>query len=206
VHREGKAWTAGNANPWSIQAELCAFAAWTADDWAAHPVMLENAAAWIAEEAAYFGIPLRLLSADDAQNPGMAGVCQHNDLGAMGGGHWDCGPGFPIDQVLAMAAGGAPAPVPPARKKDDDMPYYLFCPNGGGDGRWWITNMRTDSRPCDSLDDALNVDYFLRSGPPSGAGVDGLVCNRADDGSVAGPLAVDTTWLATVTDHAAAGP
>lgn len=201
VTRDGKAWTAGNANPWSVQAELCAFAAWTADDWADHPVMLANTAAWIAEEAVAFGIPLTLLSASDAQNPDMSGVCQHNDLGSMGGGHWDCGPGFPIGDVLAAAAAGT-QPAPPARKDDDDMPYFLFCPDQGADGRWWITNLRTDSRPCDSLGDALNVDWFLRGS----AGVDGLVCNRADDGSVAGPIAVDAGWLELVTSHAAAAP
>jgi hypothetical protein len=30
-------------------------------------------------------------------------VCQHSDLGAAGGGHHDCGPGYPFDRVLAMA-------------------------------------------------------------------------------------------------------
>ena len=114
VPRSGKAWTAANANPWAIQAELCAFAAWTAADWAAHPQMLASTAAWIAEEAAYFGIPLVALSAAQAQDPGTRGVCQHADLGAMGGGHWDCGPGFPLGQVLSMAAGGG--------GEDDDMP------------------------------------------------------------------------------------
>jgi hypothetical protein len=205
VQRTGKAWTASNANPYSIQAELCAFAEWDAAEWDRHPSMLANTAAWIAEEAAYFGIPLDLLSDAAAQNPNTPGVCQHADLGAMGGGHWDCGPNFPINDVLDMAAGRGPKPTP-RRKADDDMPYYLFCPSEGGDGRWWITNMRTDSRPCDSLDDALNTDYFLRSGPPNGAGVDGLVCNRKADGSVAGPIAVDSGWLRQVTSHAAAEP
>jgi len=109
----GKAWTAANANPWSVQAELCAFAAWTPDQWNAHPQMLANTAAWIAEEAARFGIPIVALSPADAQNPAVRGVCQHADLGSMGGGHWDCGPGFPMATVLDMATGTAPAPEPP---------------------------------------------------------------------------------------------
>jgi hypothetical protein len=77
--------------------------------------MLANTAAWVAEEAAHFGIPIVKLSAAQAQ-AGGPGVCQHADLGAMGGGHWDCGPGFPIDEVLSMAVGGggtAPTPAPP---------------------------------------------------------------------------------------------
>lgn len=201
VRRDYKAWTAANANPWSVQAELCAFAAWDTAEWDRHPAMLANTAAWIAEEAAAFGIPVELLDPGQAQDPGHPGVCQHADLGSMGGGHWDCGPGFPIDRVLDMARGGAQPE--PERKVDDDMPYYLFAPDRdlGDGGRWWFTNLRTDSRPCDSIDDALNVDWFLRGV----AEVDGLVCNRDGDGRVAGPIAVDAAWLAAVTAHAA-GP
>src|SRR5215471_19004380 len=111
VRRDGKAWTAANANPVAVQAELCAFADWDTATWNTHPNMLANTAAWIAEEAAYFDIPIVKLSADQAQGSGT-GVCQHNDLGSWGGGHWDCGPDFPIDQVLEMAGGATPAPAP----------------------------------------------------------------------------------------------
>jgi len=135
VNFDRKAWTAANANPWSVQAELCAFAAWTADDWAAHPTMLDNTAAWIAEEAARFGIPLRLLSASEAQNPNVAGVCQHNDLGAMGGGHWDCGPAFPIDHVLQLAQGGG---RPPAPKPPEVTDMAAPCTVTDSDGRQWV--------------------------------------------------------------------
>jgi hypothetical protein len=109
VARGQKAWTQADANPYALAAELCAFAAWTPADWAAHPTMLANTAAWVAEECAALGIPLIALTADQAQG-GAAGVCQHVDLGAAGGGHWDCGPGFPMAQVMAMAAGN-PAPT-----------------------------------------------------------------------------------------------
>jgi len=60
VPRTGKAWTAANANPWAVQAELCAFADWDTATWNTHPNMLANTAAWIAEEAAYFDIPITL--------------------------------------------------------------------------------------------------------------------------------------------------
>ena len=115
VPRSGKAWTAANANPYSVQAELCAFASWDAATWQAHPNMLANVAAWIAEEAAAFGIPIVGLTAAQAQNPAARGVCQHADLGSMGGGHWDCGSGFPFQQVLNMAASGGST-------GDDDLP------------------------------------------------------------------------------------
>src|SRR5262245_41455804 len=44
VSRNNKAWTASNANPVSVQIEMCAFAAWTLDDWNRHPNMLSNTA------------------------------------------------------------------------------------------------------------------------------------------------------------------
>lgn len=109
VRRDFKAWTASNANPVAVQVELCAFARWTTAEWDRHPAMLANVAAWIAEEAAHYNIPLVRLNASQAQGSGR-GVCQHKDLGSWGGGHWDCGPGFPIDRVLEMARGHGPTP------------------------------------------------------------------------------------------------
>ena len=104
VRRDYKAWTASDANPVAVQAELCAFAEWDTATWNSHPHMLANTAAWIAEEAAHYGIPIVKLSPAEAQGTGR-GVCQHADLGAWGGGHWDCGNGFPVDAVLALARG-----------------------------------------------------------------------------------------------------
>lgn len=109
VGRAFKAWTASAANPWSVQAELCGFARWSRAEWLGHPVMLANTATWIAEECAVFGIPVVGLDPAGAQAPGVKGVCQHADLGRMGGGHWDCGPGFPFDHVLDMARGARPS-------------------------------------------------------------------------------------------------
>jgi hypothetical protein len=131
VRRQDKAWTQGNANPYSVAAELCAFASWSSAEWARHPVMLENTAAWVAEECAAFGIPLRKLSPGEAQGSSAMGVCQHADLGASGGGHWDCGPGFPMDEVLRMAAGTAAAP---AEEESEDM-----IASTTGDGYWTAT-------------------------------------------------------------------
>jgi hypothetical protein len=111
VERAAKAWTQGNANPVACSLELCAFAAWDAAEWNRHPNMLANCAAWLREEAAAFGVPLQALSAAAAQSSGQ-GVCQHIDLGSWGGGHVDCGPSFPLADVLAQA-GGAAAPAPP---------------------------------------------------------------------------------------------
>lgn len=113
VKRPNKAWTQGNANPVCVSAENCAFAEWSRDEWMRHPNMLANCAQWIAEEAYYFDIPIVKLSASQAQGSAR-GVCQHNDLGSWGGGHWDCGSGFPMDDVLEMAKGGGDEMTLPA--------------------------------------------------------------------------------------------
>jgi hypothetical protein len=133
VRRQDKAWTQGDANPYTVAAELCAFAEWDAAEWNRHPAMLENAGRWVGEEAAAFGIPLVILTAAEAQG-GAAGVCQHADLGAMGGGHWDCGPAFPIGRVLEIAAGGAGAPAPTKRKGRQ------MIASTDGDGYWTVTS------------------------------------------------------------------
>jgi N-acetylmuramoyl-L-alanine amidase len=130
VKRGDKAWTQGDANPYSVSIELCAFAAWDAAEWSRHPVMLENTAAWIAEEAAAFGIPIVGTGA------GGTGVLQHNDLGAMGGGHWDCGPNFPIAQVIAMAAEGGSMPSVQPKRKGKQM----IASTKSGNGYWTTTS------------------------------------------------------------------
>ena len=104
VKRRDKAWTAANANPVAVQAELCAFASWSSAEWLRHDTMLSNCARWIAEEAAVFGIPITKLTRAQAQGKGR-GVCQHVDLGAWGGNHFDCGGAFPMDYVLEQARG-----------------------------------------------------------------------------------------------------
>ena len=111
------AWTQADYNGAAVSAELCGFAAWTPAEWAAHDAMITTAGLWVGEEAARFGIPLVILSAAEAQG-GAAGVAQHIDLGAGGGGHVDCDYGtgsFPIGRVLEVAGGSptAPAPTPP---------------------------------------------------------------------------------------------
>lgn len=104
VKRGNKAWTCANANPVSVNVELCAWADWSSAEWGKHDAMLDNLARWIAEEAAYFDIPIVALSPAQAQGTNW-GVCQHKDLGSWGGGHSDCGPNFPMSSVLTAAKG-----------------------------------------------------------------------------------------------------
>lgn len=108
VARGQASWTQANYNNAAISIELCGFASWSRKTWInTHHNMLENCARWIAEEAKHFGLPITQLSPSQAQGNGR-GVCQHVDLGAGGGGHTDCGPGFPMDYVLDLARGSKP--------------------------------------------------------------------------------------------------
>ena len=113
VRRGSKAWTQANYNNAAVSAELCtpsgAASGWSESTWRGKDVMLRNAAAWIAEEAAALGIPITKLTSSQAQGSGR-GVCEHKNFGSGGGGHTDCGNGFPMDYVLSLARGGAPAP------------------------------------------------------------------------------------------------
>ena len=152
VERPQKAWTQANANPYSVSIELCGFAAWSTAEWDTHPNMVDNCARWIAEEAAAFGIPIVRLSAQQAQSGGR-GVCQHVDLGASGGGHWDCGTGFPMDRVIAMAQGGTPEPEPEPEPEDEDMAGTgLTICAAHGDGRQYVTDLCTFKTPIDGED------------------------------------------------------
>jgi hypothetical protein len=137
VRRQNKSWTQSDFNAVAVSIELCAFAAWTTAEWNKHPNMLQNCASWIAEEAAHFGIPIRRLAASDAQAAGR-GVCQHSDLGPRGGGHHDCGSGFPMDRVLDMARGGA-GPTPTPTQEDTEM-VASGLSDGGVLHVWWVVS------------------------------------------------------------------
>jgi hypothetical protein len=136
VKRADKAWTQGNANPVAVSIEACGFAHWDGATWNRHMPMLANIAAWLAEEAAAFGVPLVKLTPAQAQGSGR-GVCQHVDLGSWGGGHTDCGPGFPMDQVLLMAGGNLPA-APPTTT--DFRGGNMIAATSTGNGYWCVTH------------------------------------------------------------------
>lgn len=143
VKRGNKAWTAANANPVAVQAELCAFAKWTKADWDRHPTMLENTAKWIAEEAAKYGLPITKLNPSQAQGSGR-GVCAHKDLGSWGGGHWDPGDSFPWDKVLSMAKGGGGG--------EDEMGYPKWFWDWV---TWYLTTSRDPKKRPDAAPDKI---------------------------------------------------
>lgn len=138
VKRGNKAWTAAAFNPVAVQAELCGFAKWSTDVWKnQHPQMLRNCAQWIAEEAAHFGLPIVELTPSQAQGSGR-GVCQHRDLGAAGGGHFDCGDGFPMDYVLDLAKKGTSSESG-SGEDDDELGYPQWFWNWN---QWYINTSR----------------------------------------------------------------
>ncbi|MBA2324495.1 MAG: N-acetylmuramoyl-L-alanine amidase [Pseudonocardiales bacterium] len=113
------AWTVRSGNAISDNVELCAFAAWTRDQWLnEHHRMLELTAGWIAERCRARNVPIRKLSPSELA-AGQAGVIGHIDwtLGMKEGSHTDPGPGFPWDVVIQMA-NGAVTPIP---QQEDDM-------------------------------------------------------------------------------------
>lgn len=118
VNESNTAWTQGNANQYCLSLELCtpsgAAASWKRDYWLnSQSVLVHNAADWVAWMAGKYGIPVKALTASEAQNASVRGVCQHRDLGSWGGNHSDCGNGFPMDKVIEWAKGGSsPAPAP----------------------------------------------------------------------------------------------
>ena len=207
VRRDQKAWTAANANPVAVQAELCcpsgASANWKLADWNAHPTMLANTAAWIAEEAATFGIPVQRLTPSGAQG-GAAGICMHRDLGSWGGGHVDLGDGFPMDQVIAQAVGGAapdakpppgPAPAPPATAAGTP-PWpgrYLSYPPlmSGPDVQTWQSQMeyRGWTITVDGMYGPQSVDVCSGFQTDKGLTCDGIV----------GPETWSAAWTAPIT-------
>lgn len=105
VPYERASWTLRDGNARSDNLELCGFAAWTRAEWLVdHPGMLHNAAIWIQRRCAARGIPLVKLTPADVR-AGRAGVIGHADYtqGTGDGTHWDPGPGFPWDYVMAQA-------------------------------------------------------------------------------------------------------
>jgi hypothetical protein len=142
VKRSNKAWTQSSFNSVAVSIELCAFASWSTEEWHRHPNMLENCALWIAEEARYYGLPITRLNASQAQGSGR-GVCQHVDLGSAGGGHHDCGSGFPMDYVLTMAHGGSPGPGP---EQEENQLIASAQSDGGTLHVFWVGTDRQTVR------------------------------------------------------------
>jgi hypothetical protein len=125
VTRGNAAWTQAAYNEEAVSLELCGFAKWSRSTWLnQHGNMIDNAARWVAEEAAHYGIPIVALNNSQAQGGGR-GVCQHVNLGSAGGGHVDCGSGFPMDELIKRAKGGGASQEPKPLDLWEEWPMYL---------------------------------------------------------------------------------
>jgi hypothetical protein len=129
------AWTLLNGNPVSDNAELCAFARWTREQWLSEGTVdgvvnpkrvLDNAAAWIRERCQARGVPIRKLTPAQVDQ-GLGGVIGHADwtYSSVGqGDHTDPGVNFPWDYVMARAAGG--------QESEDDVSFKDTTVNAWG--------------------------------------------------------------------------
>lgn len=95
-------WAAPPLNQEGEHVEICGFAKWTRPQWLAMKQMLETVAKWIAWRCAVRAIPIRhvLLPAR-----GTSGISGHKDVNNQyhQSSHWDPGPNFPWDVVIARA-------------------------------------------------------------------------------------------------------
>lgn len=139
VDENNKAWTQGNANPYCISVEMCAYASWSRSEWLdRHRALVDTSAdlaAWICQK---YGIPVRSLSASEAQNPSTKGICDHVDFGAWGGGHHDCGEGFPMDYVIERILGGGGGATPSPSGEEPDVSIAMAVDPNGSVHRAWL--------------------------------------------------------------------
>lgn len=122
VGYDRSAWTLRSGNPVSDNAELCAFADFTRDEWLSTGTVrgcvnprgiLIRAAAWIRSRCLARGVPIRKITPADVA-AGRSGVIAHWDwtIGMHDGSHTDPGKNFPWDFVINLANQGDPAPAP----------------------------------------------------------------------------------------------
>jgi len=145
------AYAAPGANRDGIQIEQIGRAAWSRTDWLNdHTVELEHVAQLLADICVDCDIPAVFLDAA-AVRRGERGITTHVQITQaypdQGSGHWDPGPGYPIDVVMARVVELLHPEPPPIPTEDDDMarPYTAVRPvNGypvvmlGPDGTFYV--------------------------------------------------------------------
>jgi hypothetical protein len=105
------AWTLRSGNPISDNVELCAFARWSRDQWLSTGIVdgcanprgiLDRLAMWLVDRTRARKLNARRLTVTELRNGGW-GVIAHDDWtkAFQDGTHWDPGPGFPWDYVMA---------------------------------------------------------------------------------------------------------
>jgi hypothetical protein len=98
-------WGAAGANRSGFHIEHAGFAEWNHAKWMSHEQTLRRGAQKAAQHAVKFGIPLKVLSADDLRR-GRSGFVTHATVTQVfpkgNAGHHDPGPGFPLDHYMKL--------------------------------------------------------------------------------------------------------
>jgi hypothetical protein len=95
-------WGAPGANTNGFHLEHAGFAAWHRDKWLQHEQTIRRGAFKVAVHAQKFGVPIRLLSADDLRR-GRGGIVTHVTVSEVfHGDHTDPGSGFPLDVFMGF--------------------------------------------------------------------------------------------------------
>lgn len=117
VNVRDEAFHAPPASRWAIGYEQAGKARQTAAEW--HDpfswAMLQIVATELALDCHAHSIPLVRRSIEEVKAGRIDGVYDHNVVSKAFGqsDHWDCGSGYPIDEVIAMARKGAHSVAPP---------------------------------------------------------------------------------------------
>ena len=149
VNYQDTAWANPPLNEEADSLELCGFARWGRADWLKQARMLDTCARWIAWRCAVRGIPIRYVARPAV---GSTGVTGHRDINAVykQSSHWDPGPQFPWDVVIAKAQSAAGTKPPPVAAKPPVVAtgtyvvkpgdsYWRIAQSAYRDGRKWPT-------------------------------------------------------------------
>jgi hypothetical protein len=102
VDDSAKAWAVCNFNAMTLSLEQIGFAAFSESEWFGRHDQLKGAAEFLQYGHEKFGVPIRKGKCSGGAIT-RDGVFQHKDLGTMGCGHSDCGPGYPQGYVEDLA-------------------------------------------------------------------------------------------------------
>lgn len=104
VADDRKAWHCAGFNSASLGIEQIGFASDSRAVWFSRRAQLRETARWIARWSFLHGIPIQKGSVNPVNGTiYRPGVVTHAMLGMKGGGHHDCGEGYPFSTVLWLA-------------------------------------------------------------------------------------------------------
>lgn len=135
VNYSDSAWCAPPLNQEAEHLEICGFAKWTRAQWLAQPKMLETVAKWIAWRCTVRRIPIRFVKLPSRGTSGVTGHKQVNNVYHKSD-HWDPGPNFPWDVVIARAQ--VIARVTPAATTPPSVKVGTGYTVRSGDSYWRI--------------------------------------------------------------------